>query len=63
MEEEKITKVSILENGPIMIEGKFTLYPIDDDHAIEKTFLCRCGCSEKKPFCDGTHKKTHFYGK
>jgi CDGSH-type Zn-finger protein len=28
----------------------------------EKIFLCRCGGSNNKPFCDGTHKKIEFKG-
>jgi len=36
-----------------------------EGHAIaggEKYALCRCGFSEKKPFCDGTHAKAGFDG-
>jgi CDGSH-type Zn-finger protein len=58
------TKVTILKNGPIRIEGEFS---ITDPEG--KTFglagrtvisLCRCGMSENKPFCDGTHGRNGF---
>jgi CDGSH-type Zn-finger protein len=57
-------KVSISTNGPIRIEGEFTI-----TDAEGKTFglggrttigLCRCGHSENKPFCDGSHRRQGF---
>ena len=49
------------ENGPYLIEtgGR---YAVDGGDAQEqaKIALCRCGQSENKPFCDGTHKHVGF---
>ncbi len=58
------TKVHVFNNGQIRVEGDFEL--VDQDGKAfglagrERIGLCRCGQSEKKPFCDGTHKKTGF---
>jgi CDGSH-type Zn-finger protein/uncharacterized Fe-S cluster protein YjdI len=57
-------KVSVMPNGPLIIEGAFTI--TDETDAVvfsgQKTNLCRCGESSKKPFCDGTHKTNGFIG-
>jgi CDGSH-type Zn-finger protein/ferredoxin len=49
-------------NGPYLVEGGFDLRNSRDE-ALKtevKTFLCRCGGSAKKPYCDGTHRKNGF---
>lgn len=58
--------VTLNENGPIKIEGAIVV----QDHAGnpiptvagKAVFLCRCGQSAKKPFCDGSHKRCGFVG-
>ncbi len=52
------------ENGPLLVSGAITLC----DHlgnqfdltGKENVALCRCGASQKRPFCDGSHKGTGF---
>jgi len=52
--------ISLIGNGPIMVEGPVTLLDADDNpielEEGKAFFLCRCGQSSEKPFCDGTHK-------
>ena len=56
-------KVTALKNGPLKVEGEIDLH-WDNGETIpaeKKTvFLCRCGASLKKPFCDGQHSKIGF---
>ena len=63
------TKITVNENGPYVVRS-------DDIEHIElvdkngKAFevrrvmaLCRCGHSEDKPFCDGSHARHGFFDK
>ena len=50
-----------LPNGPLRCEGPLVVRGFEGPVARStKTFLCRCGESHNKPFCDGTHKKIGF---
>ena len=50
-------------DGPLMCTGALTVVGSDGRRAYaESTFLCRCGGSQNKPYCDGTHKKIGFSG-
>jgi CDGSH-type Zn-finger protein len=53
-----------IANGPLRIDGWFELAAADGARYVcgEKTWMCRCGHSATKPFCDGTHKKIGFSG-
>jgi len=56
-------KVTLLENGPLKVEGGVDIFRADGTAVESKkstVFLCRCGASTKKPFCDGTHSKIGF---
>ena len=55
-------KIAPSEDGPLLVSGKLTIYSGSGRLAWrgEKVALCRCGLSENKPFCDGTHVKGGF---
>lgn len=61
MENEKVI-IKINDNGSIRINGNVELVDgSGEKFEVGPTFsLCRCGASEKKPFCDGTHRKIAF---
>jgi uncharacterized Fe-S cluster protein YjdI len=56
------TKLEIIPNGPIMINGTYTMLDSEGNEKAKNknVLLCRCGGSAKKPFCDGTHSKIGF---
>lgn len=55
-------EVKPVVNGPLMVIGRIEVESGTGRNIerIEKTWLCRCGHSSKKPFCDGTHKRIAF---
>jgi uncharacterized Fe-S cluster protein YjdI len=61
-EEINATTLELLPNGPIKVSGQFcVLDPEGQEKAKNKdTYLCRCGASKNKPFCDGTHGTINF---
>jgi CDGSH-type Zn-finger protein len=58
------TKITVKNNGSLRIEGEIEIY--DDagnkyDLAGRTVIgLCRCGQSNNKPFCDGSHARCGF---
>lgn len=56
-------RIRVTESGPLMIKGPVTLIDADGNayESLRKTvFLCRCGASRNKPFCDGSHSRIGF---
>lgn len=54
-----------LKNGPYEVCGDIELC-VEDDSGLsgdDPYYLCRCGASENKPFCDGSHKRAGFTDK
>lgn len=55
--------IKIRDNGPLVVEGDFTLTDHNGNEVpVLKKALCRCGGSTIKPFCDGTHSRIGFQG-
>jgi CDGSH-type Zn-finger protein len=55
-------KIEARPNGPYVVTGAIELCDTNGNVLAtqERTVLCRCGASTKKPFCDGTHSKIGF---
>lgn len=63
MEKKLNPAILILKDGPIMVDGELKIVNSDGNvYENKKCFLCRCGASNNKPFCDGAHKKIDFKG-
>jgi CDGSH-type Zn-finger protein len=59
------TKVIVRSNGPLRLEGD-NITICDEAGRVfglagrTVVSLCRCGLSENKPFCDGSHNRQGF---
>jgi CDGSH-type Zn-finger protein len=78
MSEAQQPQIVIAPNGPYLVSGAVpltleTIEPNAQDESwewgagrslsvSERYALCRCGASQTKPFCDGTHARNGFDG-
>lgn len=60
-------EVLALKNGPFQVSGDLDELEVKDKDGnpydlskMQKVYLCRCGGSTNKPFCDGQHSKIGF---
>lgn len=76
--QDRTMKITVSKNGPYIVTGGVPLivaeicndsdgycrtWKIVNRYTVEEEYaLCRCGYSENRPFCDGTHTKVRFNG-
>lgn len=55
-------EISRAPNGPLKVNGnvEITTGTGTKIATLPRAFLCRCGASKNKPFCDGSHKEVGF---
>ena len=57
------TKITVNDNGSLKVDGEFEVVDKKGNEydLAGRTIVsfCRCGLSQNKPFCDGSHKG-HF---
>ena len=55
-------EIGAATDGPLMLKGNVTITSSSGRESWNgsKAFLCRCGGSNNKPFCDGQHKHIGF---
>lgn len=51
-------QIKVMDNGSFRVTGDVELIDAEGNkYETKPTFsLCRCGMSQKMPFCDGNHK-------
>lgn len=56
--------IEISKDGPILVYGNITIKKHDGTEIKKSkvTALCRCGGSQNKPYCDGSHRNNGFTG-
>lgn len=57
-----VLKIKALKNGPLYLEGPHRICSANGETARvdNKTAICRCGASNNKPYCDGSHAAIGF---
>ena len=59
---EPVVTIKVTHNGPYEVHGEVQILDAEGQVVREtsKAFLCRCGHSQNKPFCDGHHRRLNW---
>jgi CDGSH-type Zn-finger protein len=60
--EREPTLFKVLPGGPLKVSGPFQILGPHGEviESKQPVYLCRCGHSSDKPFCDDSHKRISF---
>ena len=57
-------KITVTATGSLKVEGEVPLFDAEGNRIPTREgkpyFLCRCGKSQNKPFCDASHNKVEW---
>ena len=57
-----VVTVSSIKDGPLVVKGNLEICA-GTGHTVNRTqqaMICRCGASNNKPYCDGSHVQAGF---
>ena len=62
LEPEYEPSVATIKDGPLWVRGGIQMESADGQayEKLNRMTLCRCGRSDNKPYCDGSHKNAGF---
>jgi CDGSH-type Zn-finger protein len=54
--------LTLRTNGPAQCGGPVAIFDVFGEQAtaVQQAWLCRCGASKNKPYCDGRHQAIRF---
>lgn len=58
----EVASITVEADGPLFVDGPVRVVAADGTviKETDRTWLCRCGHSANKPFCDGSHRRHGF---
>lgn len=64
VEAQNIMRITVKKNGPYFVDAPLEIVDGDGNIKLEerRIALCRCGHSNNKPYCDGSHRENDFQG-
>jgi CDGSH iron-sulfur domain-containing protein 3 len=62
--QQPVVLIKVRDDGPYKVIGPVRVIDVDGNEFVlpagEAVALCRCGHSQKKPFCDASHREAGF---